>query len=80
MSMRKQIPASSVPHVQADLCHVCKKCLAREACDSKAVVRIDRDEPPFIDASRCYGCRACILACPFGAIALPVQAPTREAR
>ncbi|HFD40593.1 MAG TPA: hypothetical protein ENJ31_12190, partial [Anaerolineae bacterium] len=27
-------------------------------------------EPPFIDASRCYGCHACIPACPFGAIVL----------
>ena len=37
---------------------------------SKAILQIDPGEPPFIDASRCYGCRACIPACPHGAITL----------
>ena len=31
-------------------------------------MRLDPDEPPFIDVGRCYDCRQCIPACPFGAI------------
>jgi MinD superfamily P-loop ATPase len=50
------------------LCQVCGKCLARDVCRSKAILRIDPDEPPFIDPNRCYGCRVCIAACPHGAI------------
>jgi len=31
-------------------------------------MRIDLDEPPYIDIERCYDCRLCIPACPFGAL------------
>ncbi len=61
---------TAVPHVDDDLCHACRKCQARQVCKSKAILQLDPDEPPFIDASRCYGCQACIPACPFGAIVL----------
>jgi MinD superfamily P-loop ATPase len=59
---------TAVPRVDPDLCRACRRCLAREVCRSKALLRIDRDEPPFVDAGRCYGCRACVPACPHGAI------------
>jgi MinD superfamily P-loop ATPase len=59
---------TAVPQVVDALCRVCGKCLARQVCRSKAILQIDRDEPPFIDPNRCYGCRACIPACPNGAI------------
>jgi len=59
-----------VPRVSDQLCRACRKCLARDACRSKAILQIDPGEPPFIDASLCYGCRACIPACPHGAIRL----------
>ncbi len=49
-------------------CRACRKCLAREVCKVRALVRLDPDEPPFIDVSRCYDCRLCILAYPFRAI------------
>lgn len=49
-------------------CRACRTCLAGEVCKVRALVRLDPDEPPFIDVSRCYDCRLCILACPFGAI------------
>ena len=49
-------------------CRACRKCPAGEVCRVKALVRLDPDEPPFIDVSRCYDCRLCIPACPFGAI------------
>lgn len=61
---------TSIPHVIDDLCLACRKCLAREVCRSKAILQIDPGEPPFIDPNRCYGCRACIPACPNEAIAL----------
>lgn len=46
----------------------CQTCVAQAVCRSKALVRLDRDEPPFVDASRCYGCQLCIPECPHGAI------------
>jgi MinD superfamily P-loop ATPase len=61
---------TAVPHVVDELCHACRKCLARTVCKSKAIVQLDPDEPPFIDASRCYGCHLCITTCPHEAIAL----------
>jgi MinD superfamily P-loop ATPase len=61
---------TTVPHVMDELCQVCRKCLARTVCKSKAIVQLDADESPFIDASRCYGCHLCITACPYEAIGL----------
>ena len=57
---RAQVAA--IPHVVDALCQVCDKCVARGVCRSKAIVRIDADEPPFIDPNRCYGCRVCVSA------------------
>ena len=62
--------AAAIPHVVDDLCQSCRKCMAREVCRSKALLQLDPGEPPFIDPSRCYGCRTCIPACPHGAIVL----------
>jgi MinD superfamily P-loop ATPase len=67
--------ATAIPHVVDDLCLACRKCLARTVCRSKAILQIDPGEPPFIDPSRCYGCRACIPACPQGAIVLDASQP-----
>ena len=49
-------------------CRACRKCLAGKVCKVRALVRLDPDEPPFLDVSRCHDCRLCIPACPFGAI------------
>ncbi len=64
---------TGIPQVVDDLCRVCRKCLARQVCRSKAILQMDPDEPPFIDASLCYGCRVCIPVCPNGAIQLNGQ-------
>lgn len=61
---------SAIPRIVDDLCLACRKCQARDVCRSKAILQIDPGEPPFIEPSRCYGCRACIPACPNGAIVL----------
>jgi MinD superfamily P-loop ATPase len=60
--------ATAVPRVIDGLCRACPKCVARKVCRTKAIVRIDQDEAPFIDPSRCYGCQVCVTECPFGAI------------
>lgn len=59
---------TTIPRVVDELCRVCARCPARSVCRSKAIMRIDPDEPPFIDPSRCYGCQICIAHCPHGAI------------
>jgi MinD superfamily P-loop ATPase len=61
---------TAIPHVVDDLCQACRKCLARKVCRTKAILQLDPGEPPFIDASLCYGCHTCIPACPHGAIVL----------
>ncbi len=54
--------------IKPDNCRACRRCLASDVCKVRAIVRIDSDEPPFLDAARCYDCRLCIPACPFEAI------------
>ena len=54
--------------VQSENCRACRRCLAAEACKVRAILRIDDDEPPYIDVERCYDCRLCIPACPFDAL------------
>ncbi|MBC8331744.1 MAG: 4Fe-4S binding protein [Anaerolineae bacterium] len=54
--------------VDDDLCHACRKCLAGEACRGSAFRRFDREDAPFIDTSRCWGCLDCIAECPFDAV------------
>lgn len=58
----------ALPSIDQALCHACNKCLARQVCRTRAITAYDPGEPSFVDSSRCYGCRACMPACPFGAI------------
>ena len=54
--------------LQTENCRTCRRCLAAAVCKVRAIVQIDDDEPPYIDIERCYDCRLCIPACPFGAL------------
>ena len=59
--------------IDTDKCQTCKRCLASNVCKVKAIMRFDHDEPPFLAIERCYDCRLCIPACPFGAIHMAGQ-------
>jgi MinD superfamily P-loop ATPase len=65
-SAKAQVTA--VPRVVGERCASCRRCVARRVCKSKAIIQLDPGEPAFIDASRCYGCRLCVPACPYEAI------------
>ncbi|HBG74755.1 MAG: hypothetical protein A2X25_12020 [Chloroflexi bacterium GWB2_49_20] len=54
--------------IQTETCQICHRCLAAESCKVRAIMRIDFDDLPYIDVERCYDCRFCIPACPFGAV------------
>jgi len=54
--------------VDDNLCQACIRCLPKKICRGNAFVRFDREDTPFIDMSRCWGCMECIPECPFDAI------------
>jgi len=60
-----------IPTIDYDRCQACPKCEAGKHCRFRAFVRIDRDEPPYIDVTLCGGCGDCIPHCPHGAIVCP---------
>jgi len=53
-----------------ETCRACDPCSARLVCKTRAIVKIDADEPTFVETARCNGCGECISACPFEAIVL----------
>ena len=60
--------SAAIPRIDDAACRACRKCVARSVCRSKAILQVDPGEPPVIDPSKCYGCNACLTACPFDAI------------
>jgi MinD superfamily P-loop ATPase len=60
-----------MPTLDYGRCQACRKCDAAQHCRFKAFVRIDREEPPFIDVGRCGGCGECVLHCPYDALSVP---------
>lgn len=48
----------------------CVRCGARLSCDTKAIVKIDPDEPAAVEPSRCMGCADCLSQCPGQAITM----------
>ena len=60
--------SNTLLHIDDTRCRSCQRCLAQQVCKVKAIVRFDRDEPPFVDIHRCHGCMVCVLECPFEAV------------
>jgi len=58
------------PVICTNLCVACPVCKARLACKTRAITKIDEDEPPFIAIERCRGCGTCTFACDYGAIVM----------
>lgn len=54
--------------VDDERCQRCATCLAKAVCRGSAIRILDRDEAPFLDMSRCWGCLQCLPACPFAAV------------
>ena len=68
--------------INEDSCQHCRRCPAGEVCRGGAFVKFEPDDSPFIDMSRCWGCLACVVACPFEAIVRveygPQESPVRD--
>jgi len=60
-------------YIEPELCQTCNSCSARLACKPRAIMQIERGELPAVDFSRCLGCKACMPACPHGAVRTVTQ-------
>jgi carbon-monoxide dehydrogenase iron sulfur subunit len=51
-------------------CRQCEDAPCIHVCPTKAIIRVDENQPVTIDDKQCIGCRWCVLACPFGVITI----------
>ena len=49
-------------------CRHCEDAPCIRICPTKAIDRLDKDQPVLIDQDKCIGCKWCIMVCPFGVI------------
>ena len=49
-------------------CRQCEDAPCTKICPSKAIERLEPNQPVLISTEKCIGCKLCILACPFGVI------------
>ena len=54
--------------IDDERCMICDSCAAGQICRIRAIRTIDAGEPPYLDQTRCLGCRVCISVCPHGAV------------
>lgn len=52
------------------VCQQCEKPLCKEACPTGAIYKDEKLHAYRVSESQCIGCRACVMACPFGAISV----------
>jgi len=52
------------------VCNHCEDAPCMTVCPSGALHRESEEGPVLLDAELCIGCRACVMACPFGMIRL----------
>lgn len=52
------------------VCNHCEDAPCVQVCPSGAIERSTPDGPVLLDEELCIGCRACVMACPFGMIRL----------
>lgn len=67
--MKREELGINVPMV----CMHCDKPACRDACPVNAIYRDEQTDAVLIDQDICNGCRACIVACPWGAIGMDSQ-------
>ena len=48
------------------VCNHCEDAPCMTVCPSGAIYRESQDGPVLLDAEKCIGCKACVMACPFG--------------
>ena len=56
--------------VDFEKCGPCTRCEIVKACDIRAIIKVDDDEPAIIDQALCHGCAECLPHCPYGAISI----------
>lgn len=52
------------------VCRHCADAPCQTVCPTGAIHREEQESPVLVDDELCIGCKACILACPFGMIRL----------
>ncbi len=50
------------------VCNHCEDAPCLQVCPTSAIHRDPAGGPVLLDAERCIGCKACVMACPFGMI------------
>jgi len=55
------------------MCHHCEDAPCMAVCPTNAISREDDGAPVVVDPDLCIGCKACIVACPFGMMRLSPQ-------